>query len=206
MKVRLSVVAVALHVGCTFTGESPDQTVDAGELDGARVPDSATDSTSLPACFSQFDDFQFSNNFYEVLPAGRSFNEAVQDCGATDGARLVVIETEAEHDVIGEYLAANNIVANDCPNGGTLPCAWIGLQQTSGATFPAENWEWVDGTPNDPLSSTFGWFFAEPNDVATVENGEEDCGQLIANGMPDNGWNDNDCGAEMPAVCECNSL
>jgi hypothetical protein len=105
----------------------------------------------------------------------RSFAEAKRACAA-DGGQLAEPKTSEINRAVREALASRFAAGK----------MWIGLTDA-----PEEgNWSWVSGAP----MGLEAWAPGEPNDF-----GGEDCAQLFSDSWT---WNDLDCNARLPSVCE----
>jgi mannose receptor, C type len=112
---------------------------------------------------------------YCLNAAERSFTEAKRACAA-DGGQLAELKSSDANRAVRDAMAARFSAAK----------MWIGLTDT-----PEEgSWSWVSGAP----TSHEAWAPGEPNDF-----GGEDCAQLFSDTWT---WNDLDCSARLPSVCE----
>jgi hypothetical protein len=72
--------------------------------------------------------------------------------------------------------------------------AWLGLQQTAGATSPGAGWTWNGTTA---LAYTH-WQSGVPNDQDGNENGDEQCAKIQTDGT----WDDVACSSSIEFFCE----
>ncbi|HVV83605.1 MAG TPA: lectin-like protein [Kofleriaceae bacterium] len=115
-----------------------------------------------------------TNHAYRIFYALRTQPEAIADC-ASIGAHLATVTSQEEQDFMAASFAARD--------------TWIGLFQG-----PSEaTWFWSTGERYDFKA----WGMNQPDDF--MHN--EDCAHLMAGtGL----WNDRDCTARLPYVCEIN--
>jgi hypothetical protein len=143
-------------------------------------------------------------------------------CAGVDATGCIVIACAATPSCVlycgGQITPLNWIDARaDCQGrGGDLAClsstalidcvmegrgasqgAWVGLEQQASSPTPGANWSWLCGPTVDPGA----WAMGEPNDnngTPGIEDGEEQCGALVVNGL-----NDGICGVNTGDwVCE----
>ncbi|HSO34622.1 MAG TPA: C-type lectin domain-containing protein [Labilithrix sp.] len=112
---------------------------------------------------------------YCLTSGSFSWNEAKRAC-ATEGGALAVLRTAEDNAAVRDAMAARFSATK----------LWIGL------TDAAEegHWSWVSGAPLELTA----WADEEPNDFH-----RENCGELYSDSWT---WNDLDCSAELPSVCE----
>lgn len=173
---RGAVLAIAL-TACGFeapqTG-SPGATDAAGSDSNGLIVDGAPDGTPDAA----------SCPGYTRASNGRYYLTDLQN---VDWATAALFCNNAEHG----YLAIagspeENAVIRGLIEPGTR--FWIGMTDA----LSENTWVWLDATLV-PRAPQF-WDGGQPND-----NNGEDCGEMSQGGT----WNDKDCAAVEPAVCEC---
>ncbi len=133
------------------------------------------DGRDCPDCFRETG----IASTYEYCRTARTFETARAECQGR-GGDLVQFESQSE---VLEILAAMNRLG--------LGDTWIGLTDLEEEGV----WRWLDGTLYTP--DIGGFLDGEPNDWL----GAEDCGQMVSWGG-DRPWNDIDCLAYLPMVCE----
>jgi hypothetical protein len=122
--------------------------------------------------------FAAGTTSYCLNATERSFADAKRACIA-DGGQLAELKTAEDNRVVREAMASRFTAAK----------MWIGLTDA-----PEEgNWSWTSGAP----LAFEAWKPGEPNDYDG-----EDCAQLFADSWE---WNDFDCSARLPFVCESTS-
>lgn len=181
-----------LLAGCSsIFGLDKPMLVDAGgdaatPSDGAIVdvpPDDAPDAPPIDACPATYT-VTYMTSRYRVITIERPWLTVAQDC-ADDMAsgnkhtHLAVVGSSAEH----AYLVGQGLV------GG-----WFGLSD-----LKTENiYRWVTAEPTTfPPAMGTPWAQGEPDNALG-----QDCVASNAQGQ----WLDTNCGASLPALCECDEL
>ncbi|KAF7652325.1 hypothetical protein LDENG_00098130 [Lucifuga dentata] len=116
----------------------------------------------------------FGSSCYFISSQRRSWNYSRQDCLQRD-ADLVIINSRQEHAFLTGFTKA----------------AWIGMTDRA----QERTWKWVDGTTVSLDSEE--WATGQPDNAF----GGEDCGEIrtMNNFL---GWNDLNCRATIPWICE----
>ena len=112
---------------------------------------------------------------YCLHGSARTFAEAKRACTA-DGGRLAVLKTTEENRGLLDAMAARFAATR----------MWIGLSDSA----EEGNWSWASGSKQDFAA----WASGEPNNY-----NEEHCAELHGDTWK---WNDLDCNAKLPSVCE----
>lgn len=111
---------------------------------------------------------------YLLCGAAKTWQDARSFCQALGGDLAVVASAEENDWIVGQHL--------DNP--------WLGLSDTAAeGTF-----QWVDGS----AVSFAPWNDGEPND----SGGNEDCAGVLTSGDAAGTWNDFDCAAQHPFLCQ----
>ncbi|KAJ7313253.1 hypothetical protein JRQ81_004536 [Phrynocephalus forsythii] len=118
----------------------------------------------------------FRKNCYWESRAGKTWDEAKEDCESRD-AHLVIINSYEEQLFIAVRVKPEFM--------------WIGLTDATGS------WTWVDGTPYTIRQEE--WCAEQPDNwYGHGLGGGEDCAHLHRNGC----WNDDHCSRQYGWICE----
>lgn len=184
----LFLVIAACSFGCstTIAGGTGGDEVDADVLprpDGA--PTLLADATpqALPCVEGdQQVESPDDGTCYMLFNGLLSWQDAQAQC-ITVGANLVAIETEAEQTIVGTL--AGSFPADQ-------PDLWLGASDLA----TENSFIWADGSP-----VVFdNWRDGEPNDNGPGDAGE-DC-SVIEGDNPAREWDDRQCVATFPSICE----
>lgn len=117
---------------------------------------------------------------------------AHHDLCTQEGTHLAVLDSSAEALALRQYIDG----INGLPSGEFGVFVWIGAAQRANESLPTSGWINATGGTFDASL----WNFAEPNDLAGVENGQEDVAAL---------WQQHDFVADVDedgdhaGLCEC---
>jgi hypothetical protein len=149
--------------------------VDAGEIGRDRpVPDVAPRRDVGPR--PEYPDGCLPVDGYLFCLIAQVFEAARETC-ISAGGDLIIVESEAENQRVGDAFADWN----------PRPF-WLGLTDD----VVEDTWVWIDGQPLGPFEA---WDVGEPNDLEG-----EDCSH--GNWMEPRVWNDIDCFDRYPFICE----
>jgi hypothetical protein len=178
-------------VCCQFDPAAiPDRGADGshlpGDPDAASPPDAARPDAdppdAMPDVFTCPGDFVAVDlGCYRVTIDPMPWPDAELACEAA-GGHLVVI------DGVQENLTALTIMTEN-----SLFNPWIGLTDHASEDL----FLWVSDVP----AGYTNWDPGEPNNQGSW-GGQEDCGQMLSTGM----WNDVDCYANAPFICESDGV
>jgi len=166
-------------------GGAPSSVCGDGQVQGTEACDG--EPICDANCSLMCPGFSLNGLCYWRTSTNQGFSGSADEC-KSDGGSLAILPTTAL--IQGTFLAV-------CPNG-TCDHLWVGASQLPTATQAGQGWTWFDGNPVSPsIWAPDNGFVAE--DAAS---GDQDCAQILLEGLADPWLNDWQCGSMRRALCQ----